>query len=113
MITIKQGEDYTKVLKLEYADTKQPVDLSDFDAYSQMRTKPGGELLATAGCTVQGSYGLISVSFSALQTASMPEGECGFDVWIVDSVSQEKHPIYTTRVKIIGSYTEDFGGNND
>ena len=113
MITIKQGEDYTKVLKLQYADTREPVDLDDVSAYSEMRTKPGGQLLATAQCSVQADYGLISVSFSSLQTASMPEGECGFDIWIVDEYNQERRPIYTSRVMIVGSYTENFGGNND
>ena len=36
MIIIKQQEDYTKVLQMQYADTKAPVDLTDITAFSEM-----------------------------------------------------------------------------
>ena len=105
MITIKQGEDYTKVLILQYADTKEPVDLTDVSAYSQMREKPGSNtVVAEASCSITASAGTIRVTYNSLDTAEIPEGEYGFDVWLLDGV--KKRPIYTARVKIVGSYTE-------
>lgn len=104
MIIIKQQEDYTKVLQLQYADTLQPVDLTDIMAFSELRVKPGATAYLPAECTVDASSGIIRVYYSSAQTASLTEGEYGFDVWIVED--GKKHPIYTTRVQIVKPYTE-------
>ena len=109
MITIKQNEDYTKYLHLQYADTLEPLDLTGCSVYSQLRDKPNGTLKATATVTVTAASGDITVLYSAAQTLALPVGEYGFDVWIVDS-DGKNHPVYTARVQIIGRYTEDLGG---
>lgn len=106
MITIKQGEDYTKVFELTYADTNDPVDLTGITAKSEMRDAPGGTLFATASCTVNEEGGTVFVYYSAAQTDEIPTGEYGFDVWLVDNY--RKHPIYTTKVTIVGRYTDNF-----
>ena len=103
MITIKQGEDYIKVLKLQYADSLEPVNLTGVTAYSSMRDRPGGELYANANCSVITLDGQITVHYSDLQTAAMPIGDAGFDVWIEEN--GRKHAIYTARVQIVPPYT--------
>ena len=104
MIVIKQHEDYTKVLQFQYADTRQPVDLTDVVATSELRAKPGATPYLIASCTVDAANGIIRVYYNSTQTASLEEGEYGFDVWIAED--GKKHPIYTTRVKIVKPYTE-------
>ena len=108
MITIKKKESYTKYLQLKYADTQEPVDLTNVEAFCQMRDVPGGTLLATATCTVSAETGEIWARFLENDTENLPVGECGYDIWIVESGG--KHPIYTTRCHIIDAYTEEFGG---
>lgn len=108
MIIIKQNEDYTKYLHLQYADTGEPLDLTGCSVYSQMRDKPNGTLKANGICTMTAASGDIWVRYPASSTVTLPVGEYGFDVWLVDSDSKN-HPIYTTRVVIEGRYTE-FGG---
>lgn len=107
MITILKGEDYTKYLHLQYADTQEPVDLTGCTAFCQMRDVPGGELLATAACEIDDSNGDIWVRFSGNVTADLPSGEAGYDIWVVEN--GRKHPIYMTRCRIGDAYTEEFG----
>lgn len=105
MITIKKGEDYTKYLHLQYADTGQPLDLTGCSVYCQMRDIPGGELLASAICeTDDDGNGDIWVRFGANVTKNLPVGEAGYDVWVV--ANGLKRPIYTTRCQIADAYTE-------
>lgn len=108
MITIKQGEDYTKYIELVYANSRLPVDLTGITAYSQMRKKPNGDLLATAVCTIDAANGTISVYYSAAQTNLIPEGKYGFDIWVIDT-DNTKHPVYTAEIEVIGKYTMAFG----
>ena len=107
MITIKRREDYKKYLHLQYADTEDPLDLTGCSVFCQMRDEPGGELLATAACTMDASAGDIWVTFSGSDTEDLPLGKAGFDIWIVES--GRKHPIYTTECMIVDAYTESFG----
>ena len=109
MITIKQGEDYQKILILQYAETQTPVDLSGCSAYSQMRDVPGGTLVATADCSVDYDNGIVTVLYDADATEDIAEGEYGFDIWLVDS-DDLQHCIYEARVKIVKPYTENVGG---
>ena len=110
MVIIKQNEDYAKILQLQYAETMLPLDLTDCTVYSEMRDKPGGTLAATAVCTLPSAEeGLIRVFYSAEQTAQIEQGEYGYDIWLVDADGL-KHPLYTTRVKVVKSYTENLGG---
>lgn len=105
MITIKQNEDYTKYLHLQYADTGEPLDLTGCSVYSQMRDQPNGTLVATATTSMNAASGDIWVTYASSATGTLTPGEYGFDVWLVDSNSK-KHPIYTARVEIVGKYTE-------
>ena len=103
-IIIKQGEDYRKYLHLQYADTLESVDLSEYYAKSELRNKPGGTLKATAECSITPEKGDITVKYSSAQTASIEAGEYGFDVWLIGA--DEYHPIYSTTCVIAKSYTE-------
>ncbi|MBQ6518299.1 MAG: hypothetical protein IJI14_06240 [Anaerolineaceae bacterium] len=107
MITIKQNEDYSKILQLQYADTNTAVDLTGITAYSQMRDKPNGTIVATAACVVDTTNHTITVSYSGSSLLNVEPGEYGFDIWVVDS-GGKKHPIYTTRCKIVGRYAANF-----
>ena len=62
---IKQAEQFDRVVTLKYADTGAFVDLTGCSAYCQMRTAPGGELLATAACFIEPELGRITASFSS------------------------------------------------
>lgn len=105
MITIKQNEDYTKYLHLQYADTGEPLDLTGCSVYSQMRDRPNGTLVATATTSMTALSGDIWVTYSSSATSSITPGEYGFDIWLVDGNSK-KHPLYTARVEVVGVYTE-------
>ena len=107
MIVIKQNEDYSKVLELQYADTMTAVDLTGISAYSQMRDKPNGTVVATATCVVDSVNHTITVSYSGTDLLDVDPGEYGYDVWLVDG-GGKKHPIYTTRCKIVGRYAANF-----
>ena len=50
---IKKGESFRKVIRMKYADSGIPVDLSECTAFSQMRTEPGGMLIETGACTIE------------------------------------------------------------
>ena len=105
MILIKQGETYIKRLELKTVDTRQPIDLTGYTAYSQMRDRPGGTLAAQGSCSITASTGVILVTYSSGQTSAIEPGEYGFDIWIKSG--NEKHPLYTSRVKVVKSYTEN------
>lgn len=104
--TIKQGEQFDRVITLKYSDTGDYVDLSECVAYCQMRTKPGGELLATAECKIEPSIGRISASFFSEDTELIEPGDYGFDIWLV--CEGTKKPIHTELVTVVKRYTDNF-----
>lgn len=109
---IKQNETFRVSLKLTDAVSGSALDLTDCTAYSQMRRKPGDDLIATAQCTVNASKGVIDVLWTADQTADFPLGTCGFDVWLVfpnDNDDYEQKVIYTDQIEVAQSYTENVG----
>ena len=106
MIKIKQGEDYRKILCLQDAESQEPIDLTGCTAFSQMRDKPNGSLLATAVCSIEAEMGEVTVFYAGSDLAEIAPGEYGYDVWIVDD-QEEKHPIYTTRFVLEGKYTDN------
>lgn len=108
-ILIKQGEDYTKVLEITYADTGDPVNFSGISAYSQMRDKPNGVLIATGICTVDDVNHTVTVVYPSSVTSEIVPGEYGYDIWLMDEYNR-KHPVYTTRCSVVGRYTNNFGG---
>ena len=111
MITITQGQNYTKVLEMKYADTLEPVDLTGITAYSQMRTEPApnGQVVATAVCTVDNANHTVTVVYPSTQTEEIALGDYGYDIWLMDECNR-KLPIYSTRCRVIGRYTDNFGG---
>lgn len=109
---VKQNETFRVSLKLTDAVSGSALDLTDCTAYSQMRRKPGDDLIATAQCTVNASKGVIDVLWTADQTADFPLGTCGFDVWLVfpnDNDAYEQKAIYTDQIEVGMGYTENVG----
>lgn len=104
---IKQRETFRRVLQCTDTKSGAVIDLTGVSAYSQMRKQPGGELVGTAQCTVDGKKGEIEVLWTATQTGSFPLGSAGYDVWLTFEGDQK--PIYTETVEIIQGYTENIG----
>lgn len=105
MIVIEQGEYYVKTLTLQYADTGEPVNLTGVTAASSIRKNREDEtVLANGYCVVYPSTGTIVLEYSQARTAGLPVGECGMDIWIKEN--GRKHPIYTTRIKVVPPYTD-------
>ena len=106
--TIKQAENFSPCIKLTYKKTGAPVDLTGCTAYSQMRREPNDELIATGNCVIDTKGGRITVTYDSATTANIPLGEYGYDVWLVINAN-EKRPIWTEKVQVIGRYTDNFG----
>lgn len=102
---IKKGETFRKVIRMKYADTGSPVDLSECTAYSQMRSEPGGILIETGACTIEADTGSIYVLYNAEKTEAMNPGHYGYDVWLVKDT--ERKPIFTERVDVVDKYTDN------
>ena len=102
---IKKGESFRKVIRMKYADSGIPVDLSECTAYCQMRTEPDGMLIETGACTIDTDTGSVYVLFNAEKTDAMNPGHYGYDVWLVKG--QERKPIYTELVDVVGRYTDN------
>lgn len=110
MVKVKQAENFAPCIKLTYKRTGAPVDLTGLKAYSQMRTEPNGELVATAQCTVGTQSGRITAVYNSNVTANIPVGEYGYDIWVIpDNDESQKRSIWTERVQIVGRYTDNFG----
>lgn len=103
---IKQAEKFDRVVVLKYSDTGEYVDLTGCHAYCQMRTKPGGDLLATADCTITPQFGRVSASFPSDVTKDITPGDYGFDIWIVSDGTAK--PIRTEEVTVVSRYTQNF-----
>ena len=110
--TIKQNETFRVSLKLRDEQSGMALDLTDCTAYSQMRRKPGDDLIATATCTINAEKGIIDVLWTSDQTADFPLGVCGYDVWLIfpnNNDSYEQKAIYTDEITVIQPYTENVG----
>ena len=100
---IKKAETFRRTLQFSNKQTGGVVDLTGCTAYSQMRTKPGGTLLATAECSIDTATGTVIALFDKEITAALPIGEAGYDVWLV--CGDDQKPIFTELVTIIDPYT--------
>ena len=110
VVKVKQGENFTPCIKLTHKKTGAPVDLTGCTAYSQMRTAPNGELIATGNCIIDYPNGRITVQYDSQTTNEIPLGNYGYDVWLLpDGDQNAKRPIWTEEVTIIGRYTDEFG----
>ena len=102
---IKKGESFRKVIRMKYADSGIPVDLSECTAFSQMRTEPGGMLIETGACTIEADTGSEYVLYKSEKTSGMNTRHYGYDVWLVKG--QERKPIFTELVDVEDSYTNN------
>ena len=99
---IKKAETFRRTLKFSDKNTGAPIDLTGCTAQSQMRTKPGGTLLADAVCTV--ADGMVTALWDKTTTSAFTEGKAGYDIWLI--CDGEQKPIFTEEVEIIKAYTE-------
>lgn len=104
MNTIKRSETFRRVLRFRNRLTNTAPDLTGCTARCQMRSEPGGELLATAMCYVSPDSGSVTAVFSREMTADLPLGKVGYDIWLIGDGEQK--PIYTEEVMIVDSYTD-------
>ena len=104
---IRQGETFRRVLKFTNHKTGKIIDLSNCEAYCQMRDKPGGFLISTAQCDIDTNLGTVSAFFTSEQTKKFPIGNAGYDILLVSD--QDKRIVYSETVCIEQSYTENIG----
>lgn len=102
--TIKQAETFRRALVIRDIKANTVMDLTDCTAHAQMRTQPGGELLAEASCSVDALNGTVTALWTAEQTAAFPVGDCGYDIWLKNG--DEQKPIFTEKVTVVKSYTD-------
>ena len=72
---IKIGQTFRRQLALTYVDDNTPVDLTGCEAFCQMRDYPGGNLAATAVCTLD--YALGRGGFAAVYVSDYRSGAGG------------------------------------
>lgn len=101
---IRQGDTFRKRIAFTHAGTTNPVDLTGYTAYSQLRTKPGEELKAEAEAIVDPELGRVTVIFSAADTAALEPGEYGYDIRLESA--DDIRTIFMETVKIVKPYTE-------
>jgi hypothetical protein len=102
---IKMGQTFRRQLVLTYVDDGSPVNLTGCAAYCQMRKAPGGDLAATASCSLDMALGRITATFAPADTAGLEAGGYGYDIWIVSE--GDKIPLYTEQVTVVKGYTEN------
>lgn len=101
---IKQSETFRRTLKFTHVKSGEIIDLTGCTAYAQMRTEPGGTLLDEATCAIDTANGIVSATWSAEQTANLPLGKAGYDIWL--KCGDEQKPIFTEQVTVVKGYTE-------
>lgn len=110
---VKQAENFIKTITLKNTETGTPVELTGVTAYSQMRKTPQStDVIATATCAVSPSEGRIMAVYPSEQTAVIPVGVYGYDIWLVDT-DGEAVPVLTGVVEIVGRYTQNFSVGGD
>lgn len=103
-ITKKQGDTIRRSVKLKYAGTGNPVNLTGCEAFAQMRKTPGGDLAASAACLIDAALGRITVTFTGAQTAALDPGVYGYDIRL--SSEGDTVTLYEEQVSIVLPYTE-------
>ena len=101
---IRQGDTFRKRIAFTHAGTTNPIDLTGYTAFAQLRQKPGEELKAEAEAIVDAEIGRVTVIFSAADTAALEPGEYGYDIRLVSN--DDTRTIFSEIVKIIKPYTE-------
>ena len=101
---VKQSETFRRSYLFRDAQTKAILDLTGCTAYSQMRTKPGGELIASADCTIDVPLGRVTALWTSVQTAAIDPGTYFFDVWL--KCGDDQRPFTTEQVDVVPTITE-------
>ena len=101
---VKQSETFRRSYTFRDAQTKSILDLTGCSAFCQMRTQPGGELIATADCSIDIALGRVTALWTADQTAEIEPGTYYFDVWL--KCEDDQKPFVTEQVNIIKTITE-------
>jgi hypothetical protein len=104
MNIVKQGDTLSRNIALRYKKTHAVVDLTGCTAYSQLRTKPGEELMLEGVTSINTETGTVSVVYSADQVETLDPGDYGFDVRL--ELGTERKTIYTERFTLVKPYTE-------
>lgn len=103
-IILKQGDTLRKHVTLTYTGTGNPVDLTGYTGYCQLRQKPGSTLLLSGTVTTGGAQGTVVAVFTAAQTNTLALGTYGFDIRIESD--DDRKTIYTAEVEVVKPYTE-------
>jgi hypothetical protein len=69
-----------------------------------MKTKAGGELIASAECSIDIGNARVTALWTAEQTAQIPVGTYVFDVWL--KCGDDQRPFTTEQVEIVPTITE-------
>ena len=101
---VKQSETFRRSYVFRNGQTKAILDLTGCTAYSQMRTKPGGELIAEAECSIDVPLGRVTALWTSEQTAAIDPGTYYFDVWL--KCDDDQRPFTTEQVDVIPTITE-------
>lgn len=100
----KQSETFRRSYRFRNGETKAILDLTGCTAYSQMRDKPNGTLVANATCSIDTAVGRVTVLWTKDQTAEIAPGHYVFDVWL--KCGDDQRPFVTEEVDIIPTITE-------
>ena len=101
---IRQGDTFRKRIVFKYAGTSNPVDITGYTAFSQLRTKPGEELKAEAEAIVDPELGRVTITYSSEDTAALDPGDYGYDIRLESA--DDIRTIFMETVKIVKPYTE-------
>lgn len=101
---VKQSETFRRSYIFRNGQTKEVLDLTGCTAYAQMRTKPGGDLIAAATCSIDTAIGRVTALWSSVQTAAINPGTYYFDVWL--KCDDDQRPFTTEQVDVIQTITE-------
>lgn len=103
MKEIRQGDTFHRRICFTYPGVG-PVSLTDVTAFSQIRRKPGDELIAEAETVIDVENGTIDVIFTAEKTAAIEPGTYGYDVRIKSAGNT--YTVDSEKIKVVKPFTE-------
>lgn len=107
--TIKRGADFFRSFRLRQTRTSQPLDLTGWQFWSQIREHPGAALITDITCSVDGDTLTLHLPYST--TANLPLGPNNTSLSVqVDIIAQRqdgtRFSLLETKATIQGSITE-------
>ena len=102
-LTIVSGDSFSREIIIEESDGT-PIDLAAYTGYAEIRTRPGGDLLATFTVVIDAPLGKVTISLTTTQTAALP----GKGVWDLElnGGATNTHTIVTGVVCVLPDVTE-------